>query len=84
MPSFEIGFKKGAISLTLGIIGILFILAPLEWTITLITISPIAIAGLVLGVIGLNSRGKNLAVTGIVFCSYALFISLLMYILRWL
>jgi len=84
MPGFEIGFKKGAISLTLGTVGIILILVPWEWMVTLMAVSPIAIAGLILGVIGLNSRGRQLAVTGIVFCSYALFISLLMYILRWL
>jgi len=82
--SFEAGFKRGAISLTLGIINMILILACLAWTVTLVAVSPVAIVGLIFGAIGLNSRGKYLAVTGIVLCSYALFVSLLICTLRWI
>ena len=80
--NFEAGVKRGAISLTLGIISVILILACLEWTVTLLAISPLAIAGFYFGAVGLNSRGKQLAVAGIVLCSYTLFISLLICILQ--
>ena len=74
----EPGLLEGAISLILGIIGIILILVYEIWVRMLLVTPLLTIIGLYFGATALNSIGKYLALLGMVVCLLALGASMYM------
>jgi hypothetical protein len=61
------GLRNGAISLTLGIVSIIFAISIISrtiWGLLFVAAAPVALIGLFFGGIGLNSRGRQYVVAG--------------------
>jgi len=82
----EMGLRNGAISLTSGIVSMLFvILGGLIGGRLIVAAAPMALIGLFFGGIGLNSTSKwrALSVTAVVVCFFALVINIFIHLVAW-